>query len=210
MLTAWMALASAPPLQAVESIVVKGLFKDKAVVDIDGRRRVLTLGKPSPEGVVLISADTEGAVLEIDGQQREYPLGTHISSRYPDAPTGATLRLWPDAAGMYTVTGSVNGFSMRFLVDTGASMIAMNKHEAKRIGLDYRLNGLEGTVETASGVHRAFYVVLDRVRVGDIELRDVNATVIDGDYPREVLLGNSFLGRLDLVRDGKMLELQKK
>jgi len=195
---------------AVEDIAVVGLFKNKAVLEIDGKRRVLALGETSPEGVTLVSATTETAVLEFGGERTEYRLGSRISSRFAPAPTGASMQILPDASGMYMVSGSINGFAIRFLVDTGATVVAMNRHQARRMGLDYRLNGIEGSVETASGVNRAFYVVLDRVRVGDIELRQVNATVIDGDYPKDVLLGNSFLGRLDLMRNGKILELRKK
>jgi aspartyl protease family protein len=195
---------------AVESLVVVGLFKDKAIVEIDGRRRVLTAGSPSPEGVLLLSADSKAAVIEIDGQRDTYELGTHIASRYQEAPSGVVVQITPDAAGMYLVNGSINGFATRFVVDTGATLVAMNRNEARRIGLDYKLNGLEGTAQTASGVATAYYLELDRVRVGEIELHDVDATVIDGDHPAEVLLGNSFLGRLDMKRDGRLLELRKK
>jgi len=192
---------------AAEKIVVVGLFTGKAIVEIDGKRRVLAAGETSPEGVKLLSATSEEAVLEIEGEARSYPLGTHIGTTYSTPAEGATVHIWPDASGMYTVTGSINGFPVEFLVDTGATRIAMNRNEARRLGIDYLVEGAPGMSATASGVVPTYYVRLDRVRVGDITLRDVEAAVIDGDFPIDVLLGNSFLNRLEMKREGKMLEL---
>lgn len=195
---------------APQKIVVVGLFKDRAVVVVDGKRRVLEVGEESPEGLTLVRADSEQAVIEIEGERRSYALGTHISSSFSAPPPQATVRVWPDAAGMYFVDGSIDGFSVRFLVDTGATLVAMNRNQARRLGIPYKLEGTEGLTTTASGTAKAYYVELDRVRVGDIELRDVQAAVIDGDHPQQVLLGNSVLNRLDMVRDGQVMELRKK
>lgn len=194
----------------VEKVAVLGLFKDKAIVNIDGKQRVLAVGKTSPEGVTLISADSAGAVLEIDGRQATYKLGSHIASTFKPAPEKAAVRIWPDGGGMYLSTGSINGYPVKFLVDTGATYIAMNSREARRMGIDYLVDGRRGMSSTASGVVTTYYVTLDRVRVGDITLSDVQAAVIDGAFPTEVLLGNSFLNRLDMRREGRALELRKK
>ena len=111
---------------------------------------------------------------------------------------------------MYRVVGSINGFPVRFLVDTGASSIAMNSAQARRLGIDYRVEGKPGMASTASGVVRSYGVVLDRVKVGDIELRNVRAEIIDGSHPQQVLLGMTFLSRVDMAREGQMLELTSK
>jgi len=194
-------------VRGATGIVVLGLFKDKAVVSIDGQQRVLGVGQTSPEGVTLIAASSREAVLERDGQRLTLALGSHIATTFAH-PRETSVQLWADPKGMYRASGSINGFPVTLLVDTGASAVAMNATEARRLGLQYRLNGEPGTVATASGVERGYGVVLNKVAVGDIVLRDVEAVVLDGAHPSEVLLGMSFLGRLQMERDGASLRLK--
>ncbi|MCG7960380.1 MAG: TIGR02281 family clan AA aspartic protease, partial [Candidatus Thiodiazotropha taylori] len=77
----WLSVAASPAV-GVERIVVEALFADKAMVNIDGTRRLLKLNKPSPEGVLLISATSKQAVIEVDGKRDTYQLGGHISSQF--------------------------------------------------------------------------------------------------------------------------------
>jgi aspartyl protease family protein len=203
-------IASVPCAIALEKIVVLGLFKDKAIVEIDGRKRSLTAGATSPEGVRLIAANSSEALIEVNGKPGTYTLGTHIGSTYASVSPQATVQIWPDATGMYTVDGSINQFPIKFLVDTGASTVAMNKHQAKRLGLDYKFNSVEGAATTASGIARTYYLTLKRVKVGEIELNEVPAVVVDGDFPLVSLLGMSFLNRVDMMRNGRVLKLHKK
>ena len=204
------ALVIGPLAHGVDKITVLGLFKDKAIVTIDGKQRILTAGQTSPEGVKLIAANSEQATIEIEGTVAVYKLGTHIGTHYTPPAASKTVQVWPDTAGMYAIVGSINGFPVNFLIDTGATLIAMNRNEARRLGIDYRVNGLQGRSSTASGMVTTYYVYLKRVKVGEIELRDVEAAVVDGDFPTDVLLGNSFLNRLDMRREGRMLELKTK
>ncbi|MEM7252092.1 MAG: TIGR02281 family clan AA aspartic protease [Pseudomonadota bacterium] len=191
-------------------IEVQALFENQAMVSIDGKRRLLKQGMTSPEGVTLIRSNSRGAVLDIDGQRREYQLGRRIGSKFRSAKGGSVLRIWPSTSGMYTTTGSINGYPITFLVDTGATLVAMNRNEAKRLGIDYLVEGKRGRSSTASGVVDSYRVRLKRVKVGTIELRDVLASVIDSDHPDIVLLGNSFLNRLNLERNGEALVLKEK
>ena len=195
--------------QAFEKIKVVGLFKDKAVLSIDGKQRVLSKGKTSPEGILLVSANSREAVIEVDGEQSTLVLGTHIGSEFTSDTNRKIVTIAPDSGGMYLVNGSINGFQVEFLVDTGATLISMNRHDAKRIGLNYRLEAEQGSTYTASGIDTVYLLNLDKVKVGDIELRDIAASVHDGDHPKVILLGNSFLGNLDLQREGKLLKLLK-
>lgn len=198
------------PVRAIDSVSVLGLFKDKAVVELDGKRRVLSIGKPSPEGVILISANSKEAVLEIEGQRNSYALGRHIGSSFKKAEVGKIVTVAPDQSGMYEVNGSINDFQVKFMIDTGATLISMNKHQAKRVGLQYKLEGRESVSSTASGLDKIYIVRLKKVKVGEIELRNIDAAVHDGDFPSVILLGNSFLNRVDMKRQGRILELQKK
>jgi len=199
-----------PCSSAVEKIMVSGLFKDKAVVIIDGKQRVLTIGNTSPEGVKLIAANSHEAVLEIDGKQQAYALGASISNNFTGPVAGETVTIAPDNGGMYQVNGSINGYQVSFVVDTGASLIAMNKHQAKRIGLDYKMKGVESTTETASGYAKIYLVKLKEVKVGNITVHDVDGAVHDDDFPTVILLGNSFLSRVNLNREGMLLQLKDK
>ena len=65
---------------------VVGLFKGRAVVDIDGKQRILRIGQTSPEGIRLVSADSESALLEIEGEQIRAPLDSRISARKKSRP----------------------------------------------------------------------------------------------------------------------------
>ncbi|MBI1733302.1 MAG: TIGR02281 family clan AA aspartic protease [Gammaproteobacteria bacterium] len=194
---------------AVEEIVVSGLFRDRAVLVLDGKTRVLSVGATSPEGVKLLSADSREAVVEIAGEVRHLALGEQIRGDYAPPAPGASITIAPDAQGMYEIPGSINGFQVLFLVDTGATLVSMNGATAKRVGLNYKLDGIESRTSTAAGVVPVWLVKLDRVRIGDIEVRDVQASVHDSAFPAEVLLGNAVLQRLHMERDGQLLRLTK-
>ena len=108
--TGLMLLLLSIPCMAVEKITVVGLFKDKAIVHIDGKQRILTIGKTSPEGVKLISANSREAVIEIDGNQETYTLGTHISGEFTAPASGTTVTIAPDSTGMYEVNLTTHPF----------------------------------------------------------------------------------------------------
>ena len=189
-------------------VVVQGLFKDMAILSVDGKQRKVRVGQTTPEGVRLVEADSESALIEYGGQRQRYVLGGSVQMTF-SKPEQALAQIWPDQ-GMYYTNGFINGQSVRFLVDTGASWIAMNRQHARRLGIDFRYQGEPATVSTASGVEPVYVVKLKNVRVGNIELQNVDAAVLDGNSPAEVLLGMSFLNRVDMKRQGEMLELRRK
>jgi aspartyl protease family protein len=187
---------------------VLGLFKGRAIVNIDGKRRTLKIGKPSPEGVTLISADSDVAVIEIGGEQQEYKLGQHVGTQFKNK-KNAEAKIMP-VNGMYSTTGFINGQAVKFLVDTGATWIAMNSHQARSLGINFRYTGKRAMVSTANGMAAVYRIMLDKVRVGEIELTNVEAGVLEGNSPREVLLGNSFLNRVEMQRQGQVMLLKQK
>lgn len=194
---------------AAERISVMGLFNNKAVVLIDGKQRTLAVNQTSPEGVTLISTDSGSAVLEIDGKRSAYGLGGQSGASLGTS-TQASVQVYRNPQGMYMSAGSINGFPVNFLVDTGASAVAMNSVQAKRLGIDFRMSGEPTMVGTASGVAQAYQVKLARVKIGDIELYNIDAVVLDGTSPSEVLLGMSFLGRLEIQNSGQVMQLKRK
>jgi aspartyl protease family protein len=200
----------APTAGAIDKLSVVAPFKDKAMVAIDGKQRLLRKGQRSPEGLLLVSADAGGAVLEIEGTQKSYPLGRQISTNFKNADKSAPLRIWPTSNGMYLVNGTINGFTVRFLVDTGATAIAMNRNDARRLGIDFRVRGKPSQASTASDMVRTYNVSLKQVKVGHLKLRNVAASVVDGDFPADILLGNTFLNRVDMQREGRALKLHRR
>jgi aspartyl protease family protein len=187
---------------------VAGLFGGKAVLIIDGTQRLLKPGQTSPEGVKLISANSEEAVLLIDGQQVTAGMDSRVSAR-KRSPEVKEVQVWRDKTGMYTTVGSVNGLPVSFLVDTGATAVAMNAQQARRLGIDFRVIGVKSSVTTASGVVNAWVVMLDTVKVGELLLRNVEAVVLEGTHPETALLGMSYLGRLEIDNDGRLMTLRK-
>jgi aspartyl protease family protein len=188
---------------------VAGLFGGKAVLIIDGTQRLLKPGQTSPEGVKLISANSEEAVLLIDGVQVAARMDSRVSAR-KRSPEVNEAQVWRDSTGMYTTVGSVNGLPVSFLVDTGATAVAMNAQQARRLGIDFRVVGQPSAVTTASGVVNAWAVMLDTVKVGDLLLRNVQAVILEGAHPETALLGMSYLGRLEIDNDGRLMTLRKK
>ena len=196
-------------VQAAGDVRVVGLFSGRAVLLVDGQQRLLKPGQTSPEGVQLISATSEEAVLLIDGQEVTARLDGRVRAR-KRTPEINEVQVWRDTAGMYTTVGSINGLPVTFLVDTGATAVAMNANQAKRLGIDYRVIGRQSGVTTASGVEHAWAVTLDTVKVGDLELHNVGAVVLEGAHPATTLLGMTFLGRLEINNDGRLMTLRKK
>jgi len=201
-LALWSALAGA-------DVTLFALFQDKAILHIDGSRRVLAVGGVSPEGFKLISTDTaaEEAVLEKDGKRQTLKLGTVIAAF--QTTTRESVTLYSDSSGFFHADGSINGHPVRFLVDTGANTVAINTALAKSAGIDY-LKGQPGTARTASGYARVYGVTLATVKVGDIVVHNVQAGVIDGPQPEVPLLGMSFLGVLDMKREGNKMDLTRR
>ena len=191
--------------QAVDIDVV-GLFSGKAVVRIDnGAPRTLAVGQASPEGVRLLRADSNEAEFEVAGKRQVLGLGR---GRFGGAggAENPSVTLYADGRGHFVSDGTINGVGVRFLVDTGATTVAMNSRDAARIGLDYR-NGQRLVVSTANGVVEVRSVRLDRVQLGGITLTNVEAVVHNGDSPAIVLIGMSVLNRLEMKRDGGLMTL---
>jgi len=202
-------LTMLPAVAGAEDITLFALFKDKAILQVDGARRVLATGAESPEGVKLVSTDTqaEEAVVELKGKRETLRLGVVVSAFQSAARESVTL--FADKSGFFHAEGSINGASVTFLVDTGANTIAMNSATAKRAGINYT-KGRPGSARTASGYARIYGIKLDTVKIGEIVLRNVEAGVIDGPQPETPLLGMSFLNALEMKREGNKMELTRR
>jgi len=192
------------------NIKIKALMENQIMLSIDGKMRILKAGQTSPEGITLIRADSFEAVVKVDGQEQTLQLDNTISNHSPSRPASAVVRIAADGMNMYFTHGQINGKSVTFLIDTGASSVAMNAIDAKRLGINYQLHGTSMVTQTASGYANAWHVTLDSVRIGEIELRNIRAAVLEGTHPTEILLGMSFLEKLEIRHQGRVMELQER
>jgi aspartyl protease family protein len=203
------ALALLAGVVAAEPLIeLQAVLGTSAVLQVDGVRRTLRVGQASPEGVRLVALDGASAKVEVEGRTLSVPLGGRAGGVIQGADT-ATVRIARGDGGMYVTTGTVNGKPVEFLVDTGATTVAMNDATARRLGIDYRA-GERRLVETASGITESWFVTLREVTVGAIRVPNVQAGVIRGDQPSRALLGMSFLSRTRIEHEHDMLVLQRK
>ena len=187
-----------------------GLFSGKAVLVIDGGKpRTVNVGQTTPEGIKLLSASSESAVVEYGGQRQALSMGHATRIGATRDPGFGQVTLTADSRGHFVTTGTINGISVRFLVDTGASSVALSVSEARRLGINY-LSGSPGQVMTANGSTMAYKLKLDNVRVGEITLNNVDCVVVDGLGLNIALLGMSFLNRTQMKRDGDTLTLVRR
>ncbi len=203
-------LLALPGIAPAADVSVIGLMNGKAVLSINGGKpRMLSAGETSPEGVKLVTAGTDSAVVEFGGRRQTLVpgQGTRVGTATGSGPAQVTLTA--DVRGHFQTTGTINGVSVRFLVDTGATSIAMSGNEAKRLGINY-LSAPRALSQTANGVVPVYTVKLDTVRIGDITANNVDAIVIDGNVLPVVLLGMSFLNRMEMKREGVSMTLIKR
>lgn len=190
------------------NINVTGLFTDRAMVMIDGGKpRVMAVGE-TVQGIRLIRADARAAIFEVDGKKRTLTMGESYSGDGNNsAKPVATLSA--DARGQFFTTGTINGSSVHFVVDTGATSVTISTQEAERLGVDYR-RGQRGATSTANGLAVAYRVIFNNIRVGSISLNMVPGTVIEGGGLPLALLGMSFLNQTNMHRDGTTMTLTQR
>jgi aspartyl protease family protein len=182
-----------------------GAIGDKAaILVIDGAApRTVKVGQKLG-AVTVLEVERERAVVDVAGERRVLQRGQHYQLS-----TGASDRqstvLAADARGHFIADGAINGGPVRFVVDTGATVVALPAREAQRLGIDYR-KGRPGTTRTAGGVVPVYRVTLDRVKVGAIELLSVEGLVIEQGLDI-ALLGMSFLGRVEMRNEGQTMTL---
>ena len=211
-LTRWLAvalLALIGTAASAQTVSLSGSMGDKALLVINGTPRMVAVGT-TRDGVKLISVTQHEATVEIDGKRVVLALGgaqLNLGGAGGES-SGTRIVMTAGSGGHFLSDGSINGKRVRFLVDTGASVIALGRGDAERIGLDYK-NAPRMVMNTANGQVVAFRVMLNSVRIGDVQVHNVEATVNPGDMPF-VLLGNSFLTRFQMKRENDMLTLERR
>jgi aspartyl protease family protein len=190
------------------SVEVRALFSGSAMLVIDGKQRLLRKGQRSPEGVLLVDANSKHAVIEMDGQRHKLGVSRRISSTYKAAEKN-TVHLSSKRGGHFVTPARINGRPVTVMVDTGATSVAMSKTEAIKLGIDYR-KGTPITVSTANGLTQAYQVMLSSVSVGTVKVNNVEASITDGAFPQIILLGNSYLSKVQMTQENGVLILESK
>ena len=194
---------------SAQTVSLSGSLGTKALLVIDGAPQIVAVGSAA-RGVRLISVSGSDAVIEVQGKRVALALGgAQVNlggATLPDA--GTTIVLSAGSGGHFHSAGAINGKAVRFLVDTGATHVAMSAAEAERLGIDYR-GAPRGLASTANGQVVSYRVRLASVRIGDVQVYDVDATVVP--LPMEhILLGNSFLTRFQMKRDNDVMTLTRR
>lgn len=209
-LAGWLLACAAIDSAVAQQVSLAGLSANRALVVIDGAPpRFMSPGQ-TVNGVRLVSAQGDLAVLEIGGRQQTLRVG--------DAPVsvggngavqgGQRIVLTADARGHFLPQGQINGRTVQFMVDTGATLVAMGESEAQRLNLKFR-DGQPVRINTANGTITAYQIQLNTVRIGDVQVYDVAAVVSPQPMPY-ILLGNSFLTRFQMQRQNDQMTLEKR
>ncbi len=201
------------PAEPDNAVRVLVLFEKAAMIEYQGKQKLLRNGQ-SYGDIKLIHADSHKAEFLIDGKKQilglhQNKIGGNVYTAEAKQPS-KLLQIPRDNGGMFRKAGYINGVQVNFLIDTGASQVAMNESTARLIGLQYRLNGYKTQVFTASGQSYAWVIKLKKVQLGGFVVNQVEALVIQGDGPSEVLLGMSFLQKFSIHHDGQMLKIRRR
>jgi aspartyl protease family protein len=193
------------------SVALSGVIGSKAIV-IVGSSAPKTLGAgDTHQGVKLLSVSGDHAVVLVDGQRQTLRLGDapiSVGAGAGSSARGNRITLTAGSGGHFLTPGTINGKAVQFMVDTGATSVAMSAMEAERAGIRYK-NGTPVRMGTANGVTQGYRLQLDSVRVGDVEVFGIEAVVIPQPMPY-VLLGNSFLNRFQMKRENELMTLEKR
>jgi len=188
-------------------IGVVGLFPGKAVLVIDGSApKTYSVGDTIGGEVHLAAVSGSTATLIVKGKREIIGIGEFVSRSAPAASASVTLKV--NGQGHFVAQTQINGGVMTMLVDTGATLIALPASDAVRLGIDYK-TGQRIAMNTANGLTAAYRVRLNTVKVGDIELNQVDAVVQENGLSF-ALLGMSFLNRTEMRREGDMMVLTKR
>ncbi len=191
------------PVEAV------GLFKERAMIRVMGVERYLVVGQTSPEGARLDAASADAAVVTYGGATYRLTLSDRVGGTFAEL-RDTSVSIMPDSLGQYRIGGAINGRAVDFLIDTGASVVAISSVLADRLGIAYRDSPDRAKVVTAQGEMQSYVVNLDSVNVAGLETHQVRAAVIPGSYPVEVLLGMSYLRKVSMEESAGVLRLKQK
>ncbi|WP_423460561.1 retropepsin-like aspartic protease family protein [Ottowia sp. VDI28] len=189
---------------------LQGMLGNRALLIIDGGAPRSVAPGESVGGVRVLSTSGDQAVISLNGQRHTLHIGESPANvgGAPASAGGDRIVLSADSRGHFFTQGSINNRPVQFLVDTGASDVALGQSEADRLGLDYK-SGRPVLMNTANGTAQGWRLKLRTVRLGEVTVYEVDAVVTPMPMPA-VLLGNSFLNRFNMRRDADQLTLNRR
>lgn len=194
---------------SAQDIAVLGLLADRAIVKIDGETRILKVGEKYDD-IKLVAVNSQEARLSIGGKERIFGLGQDFSGIQKNNDSKGVVEVSSNGHNQFITNGMINGNVVEFLVDTGANTVSMSRKDAQRLGIDYRRLGKIGMSSTANGFVKNWQILLDKVKVGAITVTSVQANVRDTEDNMPILLGMSFLGRVNMTHEDNRLKLTAK
>jgi aspartyl protease family protein len=188
---------------AAQTVAFSGMLGDKALLIINGHATGVAVGA-TVQGVKLVHIDGASAQVDVGGKTQTLRLGgAAVVAGDPGGGSGGLRIVLPaGSGGHYAGLGTINGHSVQFVIDTGATTVAMGADVAQQLGLDPKDS-------TPLAVIAARKLTLNSVRVGDVTIYNVEAMVVPQSMP-VVLLGNSFLSHFQMHSDASSLVLDKK
>ncbi len=200
-------LAALPLAAGAQAVALSGILGNRALLVVDGTQPRSVAPGETYRGVKVVSVGRDDAVVEVAGQRHTVALGASpVSVR--SGSEGQRIVLRSDGRGHFTGDGAINGRAMRYMVDTGATAVAIGQPDAERLGLPFR-SGKPVMMNTANGTTQGWRITLDVVRAGDVDVRAVDAVVVPQAMPY-VLLGNSFLSAFHMTRANDEMVLEKR
>ena len=195
---------------AAQSVSLQGMLGSRALLVVDGGEPRGVAPGDSWQGVKVLSTSGDQAVVEIKGKRHTLRIGdSQVSIGGSGQNARSRIVLTAGSGGHFLTAGTINGRAVQFMVDTGASVIGLTVSDAERFGVDYK-NGQPVRMQTANGAVPGWRVKLASVRIGDVELYDVDAVVGLQSMGPYVLLGNSFLSRFQMRRDNEQMVLERR
>jgi aspartyl protease family protein len=202
-------LLTASMLAHADSVTLTGTIGNRAILIVNGAPPKTVAVGETWQGVRVVSVQSDQAQVEMGGKRLGLRMDTPVSvGGAGPSPGGTRIVLPVDGRGHFMTGGMINGRPVSFMLDTGATTVALSSADAVRIGLDFQ-KGTPVQMNTANGVVVGYRVTLDSVRVGDVEIHDVDAVVAPQSMPF-VLLGNSFISHFSMRRDTDQMVLEKR
>jgi aspartyl protease family protein len=209
LLMAWALLACTGAF--AQSVALQGMLGSKALLIVDGSPPKTVAPGETHMGVKVVSTANDQAVVEIEGKRHTLRVGeapASVGGKGRAPLRGNKIVLTAGSGGHFMAQGAINGQAVNFMVDTGATSVAMGVPEAERLGLDYK-SGKLGFGHTANGTVMIYQIKLATVRIGDVEVYDVDASILPSGMDT-VLLGNSFLRRFQMKRENDQMVLERR
>jgi len=207
---ALLAVLLAGSLAQAQSVALAGMLGNKALLVVNGTAPKTVAAGETHEGVKVISTNGDQAVVEQNGKRNTLRVGEAPVNMGANKSGGKGNRivLVAGTGGHFMTAGQINGKAVQFMVDTGATSVAMGAQDAERTGINFRV-GQPVMMSTANGSVQGYRIKLDSVRIGDVEVFGVDAVVTPQSMPY-MLLGNSFLTRFQMLRENDQMTLTKR